>query len=612
MGGLLVVSVGAMNSLPSLAVSPLTGVLGDRFDRRKLAMTVQAVAAALALAFAFVAASDAVRPWHAYAYVLISGALLAITQPTQQVLVSNTVPGEAVSNAYAISVLTITGTRIFGPFVGGLLIFWLGYFWNFALESALYLGVVLFLLTVRLPYANTSARAAGPRFSPFADFREGILYLWRQQREILHMMLVSVIPNTILHPVWFLLPLFTVQVLHADADMGGYLLAATGVGRVHIRHHHRVVRSPQMEGILAVGDGGVQFGSDYGVLSLVVAAGRVRVPGADVPVPVSLPHNTGNRSADRRSRPFPGARDERGALRAGIPDRCQRSRRRLGGSHLRLHCDPDAGSAGAGGNCAMRRGVATGTSVDMMYRFVDFASRLVNSAWFEYFIIAVIVLNGILLGLETSDTIDRRYGGWLRMGNEVALWVFIVEAGLKLLAQWPRPWRYFRDGWNIFDFLVIVFALVPATGQFAMIARLARLLRVVRLISAIRDLRLIVAALVRAIPSVGHVIMLMSIVVYIYAIMGYHLFHELDPARWGNLGLSVLTLFNIITLDNWTNVMNTAMRHYPWAWIYFVSFCGGGHVRGDQHVYRHHHQQPGRRQAGTPARDRRGRCPANS
>ena len=207
-----------------------------------------------------------------------------------------------------------------------------------------------------------------------------------------------------------------------------------------------------------------------------------------------------------------------------------------------------------------------------MYRLVDFAGRLVNAAWFEYFIIAVIILNGIILGLETSGTVDGLYGGWLRLGNEVALWVFIVEAALKLLAQWPRSWRYFRDGWNVFDFLVIVFALVPATGQFAMIARLARLLRVVRLISAIRDLRLIVAALVRSIPSVGHVIMLMSIVVYIYAIMGYHLFHELDPAHWGNLGLSVLTLFNIITLDGWTEVMNTAMRHYSWAWLYFVSF----------------------------------------
>ncbi len=207
-----------------------------------------------------------------------------------------------------------------------------------------------------------------------------------------------------------------------------------------------------------------------------------------------------------------------------------------------------------------------------MNRIVNLASKLVNAAWFEYLIIAVIILNGILLGLETSATIDGLYGDWLRLGNEVALWVFIVEAALKLLALWPRSLRYFKDGWNVFDFMVIVFALIPATGQFAMIARLARLLRVVRLISAIRDLRLIVAALVHSIPSVGHVIMLMSIVVYIYAIMGYHLFHQHDPAHWGNLGRSVLTLFNIITLDGWTQVMNTAMLVYPWAWLYFVSF----------------------------------------
>ena len=207
-----------------------------------------------------------------------------------------------------------------------------------------------------------------------------------------------------------------------------------------------------------------------------------------------------------------------------------------------------------------------------MNRIANFAYRLVNSTWFEYGIIAVIVANGALLGLETVPAIEGRYGDWMLLGNQAALWVFIVEAGLKLLALWPRPLRYFRDGWNVFDFMVIVFALVPATGQFAMIARLARLLRVVRLISAIEDLRLIVAALVRSIPSVGHVIMLMSIVVYIYAIMGYHLFHQHDPEHWGSLALSVLTLFNIITLDNWTNIMDTAMARYPLAWVYFVSY----------------------------------------
>ncbi len=207
-----------------------------------------------------------------------------------------------------------------------------------------------------------------------------------------------------------------------------------------------------------------------------------------------------------------------------------------------------------------------------MKQLIHISGRLVNSPWFEYFIIAVIVANGVVLGLETSPTLERLYEEWLDWGHRIALVIFIAEAALKMLALSPRFLRYFRDGWNIFDFLVIVFALIPATGQFAMITRLARLLRVVRLISAIKDLRLIVAALVRSIPSVGHVIILMSIVVYIYAIMGHHLFHEHDPDNWRNLGVSVLSLFNIITLEGWTEIMYTAMQKYPLAWIYFVSF----------------------------------------
>ena len=224
------VSVGAINTLPSLLVNPLTGVLGDRLDRRKLMMTVQALGAALALGFAFLVDSQFIRAWHAYVYVLISGSFLAITQPMQQVLVANTVPREAVSNAYAINVLTITGTRIFGPFIGGLLIFWLGYFWNFALEAALYAAVVLFMVSMRLHYTVPVPDRTDQRFSPLADFRDGILHLWRRQREVLHMMVLSFIPNTVLHPVWFLLPLFTAQVLQREADMGGYLLAVTGAG----------------------------------------------------------------------------------------------------------------------------------------------------------------------------------------------------------------------------------------------------------------------------------------------------------------------------------------------------------------------------------------------
>ena len=198
--------------------------------------------------------------------------------------------------------------------------------------------------------------------------------------------------------------------------------------------------------------------------------------------------------------------------------------------------------------------------------------RLVDSSRFEYFIVAVIVANAVLLGLGTSPRVEQDYGDWLHLGNQAALGIFIIEALMKMLALAPSSHRYFKSGWNLFDFAVIVFSLIPATGGFATVSRLARLLRVVRLITTVKDLRVIVAALVRAIPSVGHVMALMSIVVYIYAIMGYHLFSEHDPQHWRSLGISLLTLFNIITLEGWVDVMNTAMEVYPWAWLYFVSF----------------------------------------
>jgi voltage-gated sodium channel len=104
------------------------------------------------------------------------------------------------------------------------------------------------------------------------------------------------------------------------------------------------------------------------------------------------------------------------------------------------------------------------------------------------------------------------------------------------------------------------------------VARLVRILRVLRLVSAVPQLRLIVATLVRSIPSMGHVIVLMSIILYIYGVTGYHLFHEHDADNWGTLGRSLLTLFQIVTLEGWVEVMNTALEAHRWAWIYFVSF----------------------------------------
>lgn len=201
-----------------------------------------------------------------------------------------------------------------------------------------------------------------------------------------------------------------------------------------------------------------------------------------------------------------------------------------------------------------------------------YAQRIVEARWFEPAMIGLILFNGALIGLETSKEFVASYGGWLHLGNDIILAIFIVEAALKLTAVAPRFSLYFGNGWNLFDFTIIVLSLMPATEEFALVARLIRVLRVLRLVSAVPQLRLIVATLVRSIPGMGHVVTLMSIIFYIYAVTGYHLFHEHDPEHWSTLGASLLTLFGIVTLEGWVQVMETALELHAWAWVYFVSF----------------------------------------
>jgi len=198
--------------------------------------------------------------------------------------------------------------------------------------------------------------------------------------------------------------------------------------------------------------------------------------------------------------------------------------------------------------------------------------KLVSSFMFERLIIGLILLNALILGLETDASLVANYGDLFELGHHLILAAFIIEAALKISAVAPSFKLYFGDSWNLFDFSVIVLSLLPATGELAMIARLARLLRVLRLISALPELRLIVATLMRSISSMGNIMLLMSIIFYIYAIAGFQLFHINDPQHWGTLGLSLLTLFRIVTLEDWTDVMYTAMEAQPYAWIYFVSF----------------------------------------
>ena len=198
--------------------------------------------------------------------------------------------------------------------------------------------------------------------------------------------------------------------------------------------------------------------------------------------------------------------------------------------------------------------------------------RIAAAPAFDRTIIAIILFNAVLVGVETVPAAMRTYGDWLHLGNQLVLAVFIAEALIKIVAHAPRYADYFRSGWNVFDFSLIVLSLLPASGEFAMVARLIRLLRVLRLITAVPKLRLLVSTLLRSIPGIGYVLLLMSVLFYVYGVTGYFLFHQHDPQHWGSLGAALLTLFQIATLEGWADIMRTAMEHAPHSWIYFLSF----------------------------------------
>lgn len=132
--------------------------------------------------------------------------------------------------------------------------------------------------------------------------------------------------------------------------------------------------------------------------------------------------------------------------------------------------------------------------------------------------------------------------------------------------------RFFRDGWNVFDFTVIVLSLLPVGGQFATVSRLARLLRVTRLVSVSFELRLIVQTMLRSIPSMGHVSLLLGLLIYVYGIVGFYSFGATDPVHWGSLGVAMLSVFELLTLEGWVEMQRALLPAHPWAWLYFGSF----------------------------------------
>ena len=185
------------------------------------------------------------------------------------------------------------------------------------------------------------------------------------------------------------------------------------------------------------------------------------------------------------------------------------------------------------------------------------------------FIIGVILFNAVILGLETSDVAMDRAGGLIHALDTVCLAIFVVELVLKLIAYGGR---FFRSGWNLFDFAIVAVSLVPATQGFSVL-RALRILRVLRVISAAPSLRRVVEGLVTALPGMGSVFLLMAILFYIGAVMSTKLFGDTFPDWFGDIGSSAYTLFQIMTLESWSmGIVRPVMEVYPLAWLFFVPF----------------------------------------
>jgi voltage-gated sodium channel len=203
---------------------------------------------------------------------------------------------------------------------------------------------------------------------------------------------------------------------------------------------------------------------------------------------------------------------------------------------------------------------------------IEACRRIAASSRFQNTVMAVIAANAVLIGVETDAGLMARYGSQLHVLNVVFQVLFVIELVIRLTAHAPRVWTFFRDGWNVFDFLVVSLSLLPAAGAVASVARLARLLRALRLVSAMPELRLIVTTMLRSIPSLANVIALLGIILYVYAVLGVNLFAKVDPENWGNLAVATLTLFEILTLEGWVDLQNTGFTATSWAWLYFVSY----------------------------------------
>ena len=197
--------------------------------------------------------------------------------------------------------------------------------------------------------------------------------------------------------------------------------------------------------------------------------------------------------------------------------------------------------------------------------------KLNSSRIFQFSVISIIILNAITLGISTYE-IDSFVKKAIQILDYGITIFFVIEIIIRFISE-PKKINFFKSGWNIFDTLIVLISLIPIPNNSSfLLLRLLRVFRVLRLISVIPELKKIIEALIKSIKKVFYVSLLLFIILYIYATIGSILFGNIIPYRWNDVGVSLITLFQVLTLSSWETVMLPLQEIFWWAWIYFFSF----------------------------------------
>jgi len=204
-------------------------------------------------------------------------------------------------------------------------------------------------------------------------------------------------------------------------------------------------------------------------------------------------------------------------------------------------------------------------------KFVDQFLKIRNSKFFNTLVISVIIASALYAGVASYD-IPSQYAYLLGIFDYTITIFFTIEILIRIIAERSLI-KFFKGGWNVFDFLIVTISLIPVGGaESVFVARLLRIVRVLRIVTVIPAFRHIIEALIKTIPRVGFIALLMFIFIYIWAAVGTLFFEEADPDHWADIGVAMLTLVQVATYDDWAMILGLVIEDHPLAWFYFVTF----------------------------------------